>query len=187
MELEDEEKEDPNCREYDCRRAARSKKCQAEDGGGKQGQKVEKQCSGWTAGGIVHQDGAGRPCVWSPVTGEGATRPHAHSRAGAWTASCRRRAARDGACEAGCRQGCHRRVDRPRAPRNMWCSAGEELPGKSPATVTTAAGGDEKEIRRREGDRNETRSLENKIRFSSLALISCEERKNKESLILLFP
>ena len=44
MELEDEEKEDPNRREYDCRRAARSKKGQTEGGGGKQGQKVEKQC-----------------------------------------------------------------------------------------------------------------------------------------------
>ena len=41
--------------------------------------------------------------------------------------------------EAGFRRGCHRRVDRPRAPRNMWCSAGEELPGKSPAAVTMAA------------------------------------------------
>ena len=36
--------------------------------------------------------------MWSPVAGEEDTRPHAHSRAGAWTASCRRRAARDGAC-----------------------------------------------------------------------------------------
>ena len=35
VELEDEEKEDPNCREYDCRRAARSKKFQTEGGGGK--------------------------------------------------------------------------------------------------------------------------------------------------------
>ena len=35
MELEDEEKEDPNRREYDCRRAARSKQFQIEGGGGK--------------------------------------------------------------------------------------------------------------------------------------------------------
>ena len=48
VELEDEEKEDPNRREYDYRRAARSKKGQTVGGGGKQGQKVEKQCSGWT-------------------------------------------------------------------------------------------------------------------------------------------
>ena len=31
------------------------------DGGGKKGQKVEKKCSEWTAGGLEHQDGAGRP------------------------------------------------------------------------------------------------------------------------------
>ena len=110
---------------------------------------MDKEGSGWTVGGIEHQDGAGRPCVLSPVTGEGSTRPHAHSRAGAWTASCRRKAARDGACAAGCRRGCHRRVDRPRAPRNLWFSAGEELPGMSLAAVTAAAGGGEKEIRRR--------------------------------------
>ena len=99
-------------------------------------------------------------------------RSHTHSRAGAWTASCRRKAARDGACAAGCRRGCHRRVDWPRAPRNLWFSAGEELPGKSPAAAATrrrSGGG--------EGDQNETRSLEKKIRFSSLALIPCEERK----------
>ena len=116
------------------------------------GQKVDKDGSGWTAGGIQHQDGAGRPYVWSPVTGEGATRPHAHSRAGAWTASCRRKALRDGVCVAGCRRGCHRRVDRPCAPRNLWFPAGEELPGKSPAVVTATGGGGcsgEKEIRRR--------------------------------------
>ena len=66
-------------------------------GGSKKGQKVDKEGSGWTSGGIEHQDGAGRPCVWSPVTGEEGTRPHAHSCAGAWTASCRRNSARDGA------------------------------------------------------------------------------------------
>ena len=122
-------------------------------------QKVDKEGSGWTAEGIEQQDGAGRPCVWSPVTGKGATRPHAHSRAGAWTTSCRRKAARDGACVAGCRRGCHRRVDRPRAPRNLWFPAREELLGKSPAVTAAAAA----EARRRsgggEGDRNETRSL----------------------------
>ena len=66
---------------------------------------------------------------------------------------------RDGACAAGC----PRRADRPRAPRNLWFSAGEELPGMSPAAVTAAA------ARRRsggeEGDRNETRSLKKKIGF----------------------
>ena len=46
---------------------------------------------------------------------------------------------RDGACAAGCRRGCHRRVDRPRAPRNLWFSAGEELPEMSPTAVTAAA------------------------------------------------
>ena len=65
---------------------------------------------------------------------------------------------RDGACVAVCRRGCHRRVDRPRAPRNLWFPVGEELPGKSPAVVTAAAA-----ARMRfgggEGDRNETRSL----------------------------
>ena len=64
---------------------------------------------------------------------------HTHSRAGAWTASCRRKAARDGACVAVCQRGCHRCVDRPRAPRNLWFSAGEELPGKSPAAAAAAA------------------------------------------------
>ena len=125
---------------------------------------MEKEGSGWTVGGIEHQDGAGRPCVWSPSPEKKArahTRPHAHSRAGAWTASCRRRAARDGACASGCRRGCHRRVDRPRAARNLWFPAGEELPEKSPAAVTAAATG----VRRRsgdgEGDRNETRSPKN--------------------------
>ena len=79
-------------------------------------------------------------------------------------ASCRVRTARDGACDAGFRRGGHRRVDGPRALRNLWFSAGEELPGKSSSAVTAAAArsrsGDG------EGDRNETRSLENKIRFS---------------------
>ena len=126
------------------------------------GKKVDEEGSGWTVGGIEQQDGAGRPCMWSPVIGKGATCPHAHSRSGAWTASCRRKEARDGACVVVCRRGCHRRVDRPRAPRNLWFPAGEELLGKSPAVVTVAA-------RRRsgggEGERNETRSLKNKLGF----------------------
>ena len=66
------------------------------------------------------------------------TRTHAHPRVGAWTTSCRRKAARDGACGAVCRRGCHRRVDRPRALRNLWFLAEEELPGKSPAVATAA-------------------------------------------------
>ena len=59
------------------------------------------------------------------------------------------------ACDAGFRRGGHRRVDRPSALRNLWFSAEEELPEKSPAAVTAAAGGGgggcggEKEIRRR--------------------------------------
>ena len=116
------------------------------------GKNVDKEGSGWTAGGIEQQDGVGRPCMWSPVTEKGATRPHAHSRPGAWTASCRRKAARDSACVDVFRRSCHRRVDRPRAPRNLWFSAGEELPGKSPAAARRRSGGEE-------GDRNETRSL----------------------------
>ena len=123
---------------------------------------MDKEGSGWTAGGIEHQDGAGRPCVWSPVTGEEGTRPHAHSRAGAWTARCRRKAARDGASASGFRRGCHRPVDRRRAPRNMWVSAGDELPEKSPAVLTAAAAA---AARRSSGDgewdRNETRSPKN--------------------------
>ena len=35
------------------------------------------------------------------------------------------------------RRGCHRRVDRPRAPRNMRFPVGEELAGKSPAVAAT--------------------------------------------------
>ena len=41
---------------------------------------MDKEGSGWTAGGIEDQDGAGRPCVWSPVAGEEGTRPHAPAR-----------------------------------------------------------------------------------------------------------
>ena len=94
------------------------------------GKKVDKEGLGWTAGGIEQQDGAGRAWMWSPDIGKWPMRPHAHPRAGAWTAGCRREAARDGACVAVFRRGCHRRVDRPRAPRNLRFSAGEELAGK---------------------------------------------------------
>ena len=89
------------------------------------GKKVDEEGSGWTAGGIEQQDGVGRPCMWSPVTRKGATHPHAHSRFGAWMASCRRKEARDGVCIAVCQRGCHWRVDRPRVPRNLWFPAGE--------------------------------------------------------------
>ena len=60
--------------------------------------------------------------------------------------------ARDGAWEVGFRRGGHRRVDRPSTLRTIWFSAGEKLPGKSPAAVTAADGGGrggEEEIRRR--------------------------------------
>ena len=57
--------------------------------------------------------------------------------------------------------GGHRRVDRPSALRNLWFSAGEELPGKSLAAVTATAVA-AAVVRRRsgggEGDQNETRS-----------------------------
>ena len=125
---------------------------------------MDKEGSGWTAGGVEHQDDAGRACVWSPVTGEEGTRPHVHSRASAWTARCRRKAARDGASASGIRRGCHRPVDRRRVPRNMWVSAGDELPEKSPAALTAAAAAVAATRRRsgdEEGDRNETRSPKN--------------------------
>ena len=76
--------------------------------------------------------------------------------------SFRRKKAIDGACVAVCRRGCHRRVDQPRAPRNLWFPAVEELPGKSPAVMTAAATATATARRRfggGEGDRNETRSL----------------------------
>ena len=51
----------------------------------------------------------------------------------------------------------------PRAPQNLWFSAGEELPEISPAVVTAATVA--AAMRRRsgggEGDRNETRSPKN--------------------------
>ena len=52
-----------------------------------------------------------------------ATRPHAHRSTDMWMASCRRGAVRDGACGAVFRRGFIRRVDRPRAPRNLRFSA----------------------------------------------------------------
>ena len=97
------------------------------------GKKVDKEGSGWTAGGIVQQDGTGRAWTWSLGTGKWPTRPHAPPRAGAWTAGCRREATRDGACVAIFRRGCHWRVDWPRAPRNLRFLVGEELVGKSQA------------------------------------------------------
>ena len=39
----------------------KQKKSRQCGGGKKKGQKVEKECSEWTAGGLEHQDGAGRP------------------------------------------------------------------------------------------------------------------------------
>ena len=38
-----------------------SKKFQTEARRRQKGQKVEKECSGWTTGGLEHQDGAERP------------------------------------------------------------------------------------------------------------------------------
>ena len=66
---------------------------------------------------------------------------HAHPCTGAWTASCKREVARDGAWVAIFRRGCHRRVDRPRAPRNLRFPVGEELAGKSPAARISGGGG----------------------------------------------
>ena len=66
---------------------------------------------------------------------------HAPTRAGVWTESCRRGAARDGACGAVFRWGCHQRVDRPRTPRNLRFPTGEVLAGK------VSGGGGGKEIR----------------------------------------
>ena len=63
---------------------------------------------------------------------------HEHARARTWKASCRREAACDGACGVVFRQGCHQRVDRPHAPRNL----------RFPAVKVTD-GGDGEEIRRR--------------------------------------
>ena len=73
-----------------------------------------------------------------------------------------------------CRRGFLRRVDRPRAPRNLRSPAGEELVGKNhrrrgDQTAMTLSGGFRKE--------NKVTGRKKKIRFSSLALIPCEERK----------
>ena len=56
-------------------------------------------------------------------------------------AGCRREAARDGACVAVFRRGCHRRVDRPCAPRNLRFPTGEELAGKSPVVAAARISG----------------------------------------------
>ena len=48
---------------------------------------------------------------------------------------------RDGACRAVFRQGCHRRVDWPRAPRNLRFPVGEELAGKSPTVARRSDNG----------------------------------------------
>ena len=40
------------------------------------GKKVDKEGSGWTAGGMDQQDGARKPWLWSPVTEKGSTRTH---------------------------------------------------------------------------------------------------------------
>ena len=42
---------------------------------------------------------------------------------------------RDGECGTVFRRGCHQRVDRPRAPRNLRFLIGEDLAGKSLATT----------------------------------------------------
>ena len=42
---------------------------------------------------------------------------------------------RGGACGAVFRRGCHRRVDRPRAPQNLRFLVGEELAEKSPTVA----------------------------------------------------
>ena len=44
-------------------------------------------------------------------------------------------------CGAVCRRGSHRCVDRPRAPRNLWFPAREDLPGKSPAAARRISSG----------------------------------------------
>ena len=126
------------------------------------GKKVDKEGLGWTTGGVEQQDGAGRPWLWSPVTGKGSTRPHVQPRAGAWTASCRRREARDGACGAGCS------ARLPPECRSASCASESVISGRRRAARKVTGGGDngdEEEIRWRrvpggeESDRNETRSL----------------------------
>ena len=106
------------------------------------------------------RDKAARRC-WTTlyVKSRHRKRSHVHSRAGSWTASCWRKAARDGACVDVFRRGCHRRVDLPRAPRNLWFPAGEELPGKSAAVVTAVAAAARRRSGSGKGDRNETRSV----------------------------
>ena len=62
--------------------------------------------------------------------GDGISAPESGSRAGVWNSGRWRRVARGGSWMTIFRRGFLRRVDRPRAPRNMRSSAGEELAGK---------------------------------------------------------
>ena len=82
------------------------------------GKKVDKEGSRWTAGGMEQQDDAAQPWLWSPVTGKGSTRPHAHPRARHVDGKMPEEV-RDSTCGAGCRRGCHQGVDWPCALRNM--------------------------------------------------------------------
>ena len=102
-----------------------------EYGGAEMVKKVDKEGSGRIAGGMDQQDSAGRAWRWNLVTGEWATCPHAPTCPDAWKTGRRRRVARGGACRAVFRWGFLQRVDRPRAPRNLRFSGGEELAGKS--------------------------------------------------------
>ena len=118
------------------------------------GKNVDKEGLGWTAGGIEQQNGAGQPCMWSPVTEKGATRTHAPTR-GRKTAGERRRAR------------CCLPARLPPACRSAPCASESVVSGRRRAArkVTDGDGDGEKEIRRRrvpggeESDRNETRSL----------------------------
>ena len=70
------------------------------------------------------------------------------------------------------------RVARPRAPRNLRSSVGEELAGKShrrrgDLIAAAAAKGSRRRIKCPKGNM----VTEKEIRFSPLALIPCEERK----------
>ena len=109
---------------------------------------------------------------------------HAHTSAGAGEASRRRRVARGGAWRAVFQQGFLRRVDRPRAARNLRFPAGEELAGKSnrrqgdPTAARRSDGGGfwkENKVTERKYDHRKKK----KIRFSLLVLIPCEERKGR--------
>ena len=62
--------------------------------------------------------------------GDGISAPESGSRAGVWNLSRWRRVALGGAWMTIFRRGFLRRVDWPRAPRNLRSSVGEELAGK---------------------------------------------------------